>query len=254
VYLAQTMKLLLINPNTTQAVTDAVLATARTSALPGTELKAVSGEFGPAVIGSRAENAVAQHGVLSLLAEHASGYDAVVLAVSLDTGLWACRELLDVPVIGMTEAGLLMGCTLAPRLGLLTYGRRMGPLYRELVDAYGLATRLAGIATLDVTPEQTFREPQVVQQAVLAAARQLVDRDGAEVVLLAGAALASMATVLQPHIDVPLLDGIACAVTLAQALASLGLIKARVGSVSATGGRDSSGLSPALTALLARKI
>jgi len=86
------MKLLLINPNTTLAVTDAVLATARASALPGTEFKAVTGKFGPVVIGSRAENAVAQHGVLSLLAEHAIGYDAVVLAVSLDTGLWACRE------------------------------------------------------------------------------------------------------------------------------------------------------------------
>jgi allantoin racemase len=247
------MKLLLINPNTTQAVTDAVLATARASAQPGTELKAVTAAFGPVVIGSRAENAVAQHGVLSLLAEHAPGCDAVVLAVSLDTGLWACRELLDVPVIGMTEAGLLMGCTLAPRMGVLTYGRRMGPMYRELVDSYGLAARVTGIATLDVTPQQTFSEPQVVQQAVLAAARQLVEHDGAEAVLFAGAALASMAAHLQPQMDVPLLDGIACAVALAQARVQMPMPKARVGSVSATGGRESSGLSSALTALLGCK-
>jgi allantoin racemase len=247
------MKLLLINPNTTQSVTDAVLATARASAQPGTELKAVTGDFGPEVIGSRAENAVAQHGVLSLLAEHALGCDAVVLAVSLDTGLWACRELLDVPVIGMTEAGLFMGCTLAPRMGVLTYGRRMGPLYRELVESYGLAARVVGIATLDVTPQQTFSEPQVVQQAVLAATRQLVERDGAEAVLFSGAALASMAAYLQPQMDVPLLDGIACAVALAQARVHMPLPKSRVGSVSATGGRESSGLSSALTALLRRK-
>jgi allantoin racemase len=247
------MKLLLINPNTTQAVTDAVLATARASALSGTELKAVTGEFGPVVIGSRAENAVAQHGVLSLLAEHAPGFNAVILAVSLDTGLWACREVLDVPVIGMTEAGLLMGCTLATRIGVLTYGKRMGAMYRELAESYGLAARIAGIATLDVTPQQTFSDPQRVHAAALAAAQQLVERDGAEAVLLAGAAMASMATVLQPQIDVPLLDGIACAVTLAQARVQMALPKARVGSVSATGGRGSIGLSPALTALLARK-
>ena len=247
------MKLLLINPNTTQAVTDAVLAAARASVQPGTELKAVTGEFGPVVIGSRAENAIAQHGVLSLLAEHAPGCDAVVLAVSLDTGLWACRELVQMPVIGMTEAGLLMGCTLATRIGLLTYGKRMGPMYRELAESYGLGTRVAGIATLDVTPQQTFSEPQVVQQAVLAAARQLVERDGAEAVLLAGAALACMAALLQPQIEVPLLDGIACAVALAQARVQMPVVKARVGSVSATGGRDSRGLSHALTALLGHK-
>ena len=243
------MKLLLINPNTTQAVTDAVLAAARGAAHAVTELHAVTGRFGPAVIGSRAENAVAQHGVLELAAEHARGCDAVVLAVSLDTGLWACRELLDMPVIGMTEAGLLMGCTLATRIGVLTYGRRMAPLYRELAESHGLTARIAGIATLDVAPEQTFSEPERMREAALAAVRQLVERDGAEAVLLAGAAMASLAAVWQTEIDVPLLDGVACAVALAEARAGLRLPKARVGSVAATGGRAVSGLTPALTAL-----
>ena len=248
------MKLLLINPNTTQAVTDAVLVAARAAARPGTDLKAVTGSFGPVVIGSRAENALAQHSVLELAAVHAGDCDAVVLAVSLDTGLWACRELLRVPVIGMTEAGLLMGCSVGTRIGLITYGRRMGPLYREIAESYGLASRLAGIATLDVTPQQTFSDPQRVHAATLAAARQLIERDGAEAVLLAGAAMASMAAALQPELDVPLLDGVACAVALAEAHAALGLPKARSGSVSATGGRTVLGVSAQLTALFEAKL
>ena len=245
------MKLLIINPNTTQAVTDAVLLAARVVARPGTELKAVTGSFGPVVIGSRAENALAAHSVLQLVADHAGDCDAVVLAVSLDTGLWACRELLQVPVIGMTEAGLLMGCNVATRIGIVTYGRRMGPLYRELAEGYGLASRVAGIATLDVTPQQTFSDPQQVHDAALAAARQLVERDGAEAVLLAGAAMAAMASSLQPHLDIPLLDGVACAVALAEAQVALKLPKARSGSVSPTGGRTVLGVSPALTQLFA---
>jgi allantoin racemase len=245
------MKLLLINPNTTQAVTDAVLIAARKAARPGTELKAVTGSFGPVVIGSRAENALAAHSVLQLVAEHAGDCDAVVLAVSLDTGLWACRELLHVPVIGMTEAGLLMGCNVATRIGVVTYGRRMGPLYRELAEGYGLASRQAGIATLAVTPQQTFSNPKGVHDAALTAARQLVERDGAEAVLLAGAAMAAMAATLQPQLDVPLLDGVACAVALAEAQVALKLPKAHSGSVSPTGGRTVLGVSPALTALFA---
>lgn len=245
------MKLLLINPNTTQAVTDAVLVAAKAAARPGTELKAVTGSFGPVVIGSRAENALAQHSVLQLAADHAGDCDAVVLAVSLDTGLWACRELLRMPVIGMTEAGLRMGCGVATRIGLVTYGQRMGPLYRELAEAHGLASRLAGIATLSVTPQQTFSDPEHVRSVALAAARRLVERDGAEAVLLAGAALATMAAALQLELDVPLLDGVACAVGLAEAHVALALPKARTGSVSATGGREVRGVSPELTALFA---
>lgn len=246
------MKLLLVNPNRTQAVTDAVLAAARASASAGTELLAVTGDFGPRVIGSRAENALAHHGVLELVARHAPGCDAVVLAVSLDTALWACRELLDVPVIGMTEAGLLVGATLATRIGVLTYGLRMGPLYRELVESHGLGARLAGIEALDVTPAQTFESPDAVRAAVLAGAQRLVERDGAEAVLLAGAAMASLAGALQAEAEVPLLDGVACAVALAEARVGLHLARARTGSLSATGGRDVAGVSPALAALFAR--
>jgi allantoin racemase len=245
------VKLLLINPNTTQAVTDAVLAAARAGARPDTELLAVTGNFGPVVIGSRAENALAQHSVLALAAQHAPGCDAVVLAVSLDTALWACRELLDIPVIGMTEAALLVGATVATKIGVLTYGKRMGPFYRELVESYGLRDRLAAVDAVDFDPRQTFSDPAAVDLAVLAAAQRMVEHDGAEAVVLAGAVMASMAARLQPQLPVPLLDGVGCAVSLAESLVRLRLPKARAGSVSITGGRAVEGVDPALSALFA---
>lgn len=246
------MRLLLINPNRTQAVTDAVLAAAVGSAHANTELIAVTGDWGPLVIGSRAENAIAQHGVLELIARHAAGCDAVVLGVSLDTALWACRELVDIPVIGMTEAGFLMGSTLATRIGLLTYGRRMAPLYRELIESYGLTGRLAGIEALDITPQQTFNEPKAVRATILAGIQRLIERDNAEAVLLAGAAMASLAGQLQGQVNVPLLDGVGCAVALAEARVALRLPKTRVGSTSPIGRRDVTGVSPILAALFDR--
>lgn len=244
------MRILLVNPNTTEAVTDAVMAAARGVVGADTELVGVTGRFGPAIIGSRAENALAQHGVLQLVADHAAGCDAVVLAVSLDTALWACRELLAVPVVGMTEAGLLMGCTAATRLGIVTYGRRMVPFYRELVQGYGLGSRLAGVAALEFAPERTFQDGARVRAEVVAACQALVQEQGAEAVLLAGAAMAAMAPVIQDAVSVPVLDGVACAVVMAQAQAALRWPKAKVGSVAATGGRSVHGVSPSLTALL----
>ena len=109
------MKLLVINGNMTQAITDVCANAAREVASPGTEVVSATGTFGPQVIGSRSENALAQHGMLELAAKHAPGCDAVVIAVSMDTGLPALRELLSIPVVGMTEAALL---TLGIKLGI----------------------------------------------------------------------------------------------------------------------------------------
>jgi allantoin racemase len=120
------------------------------------------------------------------------------------------------------------------------------------VDACGLLGRLAAIGAVDVTPEQTFSEPARVLAAVQAEAQRLVDQ-GAEAVLLAGAAMAAMAPDLQPALPVPLLDGVACAVGLAETLAHQRWMKPRRGSVSATGGRAVHGVGPELQALFARR-
>jgi len=245
------MKILLLNPNMTQSVTDLVLRTAMAAARPGTQFKAVTGTFGPQVIGSRAENALAAHGVLELVAQHAGGCDAVVLAVSLDTAAWACRELLPIPVVGMTEAALHTAALLAPRFGVLTYGKRLVPVYRELVEACGLASRISSVAAVDVTPQQTFTDPAHVRSEVLAAALELVD-GGAEAVVLAGAAMASMADQLQAQVPVPLIDGVACSVGLAEMLAARRYPRPRTGSVSPTGGRVVHGVSKQLQALFSQ--
>ena len=83
------MKLLVINGNMTQAITDVCANAAREVASPGTEVVSASGTFGPQVIGSRSENALAQHGMLELAAKHAPGCDAVVIAVSSTPSAWA---------------------------------------------------------------------------------------------------------------------------------------------------------------------
>jgi Asp/Glu/hydantoin racemase len=46
-----------------------------------------------------------------------------------------------------------------------------------------------------------------------------VTEDGADVVILGGAGLAGLATKLKSAVDVPLLDGLACALSMAESLA-----------------------------------
>ncbi len=232
------MRILVVNANTSDVVTEKVAAQARASASPGVEITAVTGTFGARVIGSRAEHAIGEHSTLALVAKHASGCDAVVIAVSYDTGLRAARELLPVPVVGMTEAGLLTACMLGGRIGIITFGRRVRPLYHELVTSYGLDARIAGWRTLESTAAYQRGTHDALDRELVDAAKGLVERDGAETVVLTGAVMAGVPARLQAQVPVPLIDCIACAVAQAELLHRLGCPKPAVGSYAPPAGRE----------------
>jgi allantoin racemase len=240
------MRILVANANTTAAITEACAAVARQAAAPTTVIIPATPAFGPAVISTRVENAIASHALLSLLAEHAGRVEGVVLAVSHDTALEAARQLMPCPVLGMTEAACLTACMIGGRFGVLTLGQAAS--YEELVARHGLAARCAMVRGVAATPLDALRDPDGVAAMVLAEARAMAEQ--CDAIVLAGAALAGMDRRLQEDCPVPLLDGIACAVKLLEGLAGLGLPKPRSGSYAAPAGRASSGLSPALDALL----
>jgi allantoin racemase len=247
------MKLLLVNPNTSPHVTARMVAAARAALGDAAEVVGATATFGPAIIGTRAEAAIAAHAALEVAAREAPGHDAVVLGVSIDCGLAALRELLDVPVAAMTESGLACASMLGTRLGLLTLGARMLPLYRELVDSYGFGARVAGWCALEqpsAFAPGDAPDARVADAVVDAVARMVAD-DGVEAVLLSGAVLAGYAGMLRERVDVPLVDCAAAAALQAATLVRLGARKPRAGSLAAPRGRASTGLEQALAARLA---
>ncbi len=240
------MRILVVNSNTSDVVTEKVAAAARAAASPGTDIVAVTGTFGARVIGSRAEHAIAEHSTIALLSRHAAGCDAVVIAVSYDTGLRGARELLNIPVVGMTEAGLVTACMLGGRIGIVTFGRRVLPLYRELVAGYGFGERIAGWRVLESTAAYGRGAHPELDREIVAAATDLVQRDFAETVLLTGAVMAGVPARLQPEVPVPLIDCIVCGVRQAELLASLRFPKPRTGSYAAPAGRELVDVDPAI--------
>jgi allantoin racemase len=239
------MRLLLANPNTTAAVTEACAAAARAAAAPGTEIVPITGAFGAAIVNSRTENAIAAHALLAALAEHAEGADAVLLAVSYDTALMAAREMLDIPVVGMTEAGMLAALLVGARFGLVTFGTAQ--VYRELVAERGLNDRFAGLRSIETSAAAVFSDASSVERRVVAAARALAEEDGAEAVVLCGAAMAGMGARLRDDVPVPLLDGVSCGVPLCEMLVRLKLRAPQVGSLARPRGRKTTGLGAALS-------
>jgi allantoin racemase len=248
------MRLLVVNANTSDFVTAKVAAAARTAAAPGTEIVPVTGRFGARVIGTRTELAVAEHAAIELMAVHAPGCDAVLMAVSYDSAVRAGRELLGIPVVGITEAALLTACMLGGRIGLVVFGARVLPIYRELVQGYGLEARVAGWRAIDSTAPYGPGAQDAVDALTVAAARDLIERDGAEVVVLTGAVMAGVPARLQPQVDVPLLDGVSCGVRQAELLAGLAPIKPRTGSYAPLPPREQVDIHPALVAHFAAHV
>jgi Asp/Glu/hydantoin racemase len=236
------LRILLINPNTTESVTAVVADHARAIAGDAATFVPVTGRFGANYISTRASAAIAAHAALDALAQHVAGCDAVYLACFGDPGLAALREISPVPVVGMAEASCLEACNLGRRFAIVTGGALWGPMLREFVAWLGLAERLAAVRTIAPTGDRIARDPEaVLAAACTACARQ----DGADVVILGGAALAGLAARIQPSVPIPVLCSVEAGTRAAIAAASQAKRYAALPPA-----LDSVGLGPDLATLL----
>src|SRR4051812_17696434 len=240
------MRILVVNANTSPVVTGKVIAGAKASAAPGTEIIAVTGTFGPRIIASRSENAIAEHSTIALVSRHAHDCDAVVIAVSYDTGARGARELLPIPVVGMTEAGLLTACMLGGRIGVIVFGRRVLPLYQEVIGSYGLSGRIAGWRVIESTAAYARGAHDDLDREIVQTANGLIERDYAETIVLTGAVMAGVPRRLQSQVAVPVLDCISCGVRQAELLARLALPKPTTGSYAPPAERELVDVDPAI--------
>ncbi len=245
------MRVLLINPNTTQALTDKLATAARAVLPPGVTLVPLTAETGFPYISSRAEALCAGTGVLDTLARHGEGADAAVIAAFGDPGLLPAREAFDLPVTGMTEAAMLSACMLGQRFAFVTFTPRMAPWYGEGVRQAELGARFAGTFTPDLPLGDIGRIDADLRGPLIAECRKAREA-GADVLILAGAPLAGLAPTLQGEVDAVLIDPVQAAVLQAVTLARLAPFGASAGSYGRPPGKPSVGLPEAIARHIAR--
>ena len=247
------MRLLLLNPNTSQSVTDRIAAAARAVAGPTTELLPVTAPRGVPYIATRAEATIGGAVALELLAELQGGFDVAVIAAFGDPGLGGARELFPVPVIGLAEAGMLTACMLGRSFAIVTFSQSLEPWYEECVAWHGLRERCAGVYAL----EGTFRSISDVQDEkeglLVDLANHAIERANADVVVLAGAPLAGLARRVRDRVPVPVVDCVEAAVKQGETLAALAPRKAERGTFRRPAAKPTIGLPKALGAWIAHE-
>ena len=243
------MRILVINPNTTQAVTDLVAGHVRRIAGDVAECVPVTGRFGARYISTRAAAAIAGHAALDAMAAHVAGCDAVYLACFGDPGLLALREIAPVPVVGMAEAACHAACCQGDRFAIVTGGVLWKPMLEEFVAMIGLGHRLAAVRTITPTGGQIADNPDAALADLASACEVCARDDGANVVILGGAALAGLAERIQPLVSVPVICSVAAGTRAVIAAAEA----ASVSQASAPA-TESVGLSEDLAGMLAERL
>ena len=216
------MKIKVINPNTSVEMTRGIGEAASSVARPGTEIAAVSPDFGPASIESYYDEYVAACGVLDEIRKgEAEGTDAYVIACYGDPGLQAAREMTEKPVIGIAEASFYTAAMLAARFSIVTLIPRVRTMLEELVRGYGMADRIVAIRTTPLYVLDIERDPASAMDKLRDEVRRSVREDDAEAICLGCAGFAQFADELEQDLGVPVLDGVVCATKQAELLVDL---------------------------------
>lgn len=211
-------RLLVVNPNTTASITDLCLRYVRAAVGDDIELVGATGRFGCAYISSEACYAVAAHAALDCYAEHGEGCDAVLLACFGEPGLFALREVAKVPVAGLAEASMLAATERGGRFSIVTGGARWKPMLERFAAMLGYSDRLASVRVVALTGGQIAANRDGAIEMLAKACAAAVDEDGADQVILGGAALAGLAERIQPRVWAPVLDSVLVGAQRAAAL------------------------------------
>jgi Asp/Glu/hydantoin racemase len=214
--------ILVINPNSNPVVTaglDAALGTLRLAG--GPSIRCVTLSEGP--FGIESQEDVEQVTLpLRQLVEQDNAADAFVIACFSDPGLHVCREATQRPVFGINECGVLSALARGDRFGIIAIASRSIARHHRYLRQMGLAERLAGERPLGLSVAETASDERALAR-MEAVGRELVEKDGADVIVMGCAGMARHRRLLEATLGVPVIDPTQAAVAMA-----IGTVQAQV--------------------------
>jgi allantoin racemase len=223
------MRIFVINPNTSESVTEHLRRELAKVKRPDTELTVVNPEHGPVSIESAYDEALATPPTLELVRQaNQEGYDAIVLACFSDPGLDAAKEISEIPVIGIEEATLHVAAMLGHKFSITTTGRNRAPTREIHVRLRNVETAYASALVMDMPVLEMDAHPEETKARILELAREAIAEHGTEVVILGCAGLAGYAEDIERELEIVVLDPSSVGLKVAEAIVDLGLAHSKV--------------------------
>lgn len=226
------MHILVINPNSTASMTQSIAKAAEQAARTGTRVTACNPDNTPAAIQGPEDGEAALPGLRALF--HAEivergGYDACIIACFDDTGLMELKALSPVPVIGIGEAAYLSAMLLGGRFSVVTTLAVSVPVLAGNIARYGFAERCSGVRASDIPVLELEKDRDGSKARIGAEIRLAIDTEKAEAIALGCAGMADLAAELSAAFDIPVIDGVAAAVSFVEALHQTGMTRSAGG-------------------------
>lgn len=222
------MKILVVNVNTTESMTQAIARAAQEVASADTEIIALTPSFGAESCEGNMDSYLAALGVMDAVMKYSGEFDAVIQAGYGEHGREGLQELLDVPVIDITEAGAALAMFLGHRYAVVTTLDRTVPLIEDRLLLAGLNTHCTSVRASGMAVLELENQPERAVEAIADQAAEAVESDRAETIVLGCGGMAGLKQVIVARCEVPVVDGVTAAVKLAESLVGLGLKTSKV--------------------------
>jgi Asp/Glu/hydantoin racemase len=215
-------RILVINPNSTVAVTHAIdEAIAPLRIAGGPEIRCLTLAEGPPGIESQLDADGVILPLCRMIGEHDDEAAAFVIACFSDPGLFAARESTAKPVLGIAECGILTALTLGHRFGVISILARSVARHLRYIGAMGVLPRLAGdlpvgLGVAGLADARTAL-PRMIEVGCI-----LRDRRGADVLVMGCAGMARYRADLEEAVQIPVVEPTEAAVTMAIGRVRLG--------------------------------
>jgi len=221
-------KIVVINPNTTASMTDRIRLVSESVISNDFCLTVVNPSSGPASIEGYYDEAMSLAGLLDLVKQHhdAAGF---VIACFDDTGLDAARCLTASPVVGIGEAAYHMASMISNKFGVVTTLSRSIPALEHNLVRYGLAARCSGVRASDIPVLEVEASNGTAFERINGEVEQAIKTDKAEAIVLGCAGMAELGATLHDLHNIPVLDGISCAIKQVEAMIYLNLKNSNIG-------------------------
>jgi allantoin racemase len=215
------IRIKIINGNTFEAMTRGIDQSAQAARFPDTQIVTTQPKAGPESIESYYDEYLAIPGILEEIIRSVNEFDAFILACWGDPGIEAAREVTTKPVIGIAEASMYVANMVAARWGIVTTQHRTLDMIEKTIHKTGFAHRCVSIRTTGIPVVETETARQATVDALEAIGRVAIADDKAEALCLGCAGMSGLDTELEQRLGIPVIDAVAAAVKMAEALVSL---------------------------------
>ena len=206
-------KILVINPNSTEAVTRGIDEACAPLRMPGgPAIECLTLKEGPPGIETQQHvDGVIPHLVRTVKERDAAAY---VIACYSDPGLHSVREATKKPVLGISECGILTALTLGQKFGVIAILQTSIPRHLRYMGALGVMDRLAGELPVGLPVVELSDEKKTFGR-MLDVGKRLRSEHGADVIVMGCAGMARYRKPLQDAVGIPVIEPTQAAVAMA---------------------------------------